>query len=101
VESSQDGSSSAADLQDWRRTTQDKKLEALARALGPVTEVTRTVDVDGRAVTFAGLRAGAAWGLRAVHRGYGLTLCGSGDPGDSLSLVTIRDVEPYIEGSPS
>jgi hypothetical protein len=57
-----------------------------------------TVPVDGRPVGFAWLAEGRHWVARAGLDGRTLTLHARDLPVESVELVQVTDLEPYIEG---
>jgi hypothetical protein len=58
-----------------------------------------TLEVDATPVVFESLADGACWAAWAPHDGVVLSLLASRMPVESVALVTITDVEPYIDGS--
>ena len=58
-----------------------------------------TVEVDGAPVEFEFLAEGECWVAWAVHDGVVLNLLASLMPIETVTLVPITDVEPYIDGS--
>lgn len=58
-----------------------------------------SIPVDGRSVEFQLLSEGASWVAHAQVEELRLILRGRDFPVDEVDLVSVKDVEPYIEGS--
>jgi hypothetical protein len=75
----------------------DQFLELWQRlAATPTTGV--EIAVDGRLEPFNRCDDGAVWYAAARHRGYGVVIEARDVTPDQISLVRVKDIEPYLAG---